>query len=202
MSLYDAGNVPVYLLPKTMYVCADYELTGLNRFEDKIIEIAHLFGDVNGRIIGEWETLVNPGRDTGPVEVHGIPTDMVTGAPSFKEIVLDLAAMLDGKILVSNNNGLDIAALTRQFDESGMLFTPGKPIDITDFATDFKFVDMYAEQIEAAMTRQEVFHRAMPDARLVAELLPLIVEYTQSHPERVLRFEPCRVLERDFSLTL
>ena len=197
MSRYKEGNIPVYLLTEAMYVCADYELTGTNKAFDVIIEYAHLFGDSNGRIMGEYESLVNPGRDTGPVDVHHITNEMVVGAPSFNEIADTLAQMLNGKILVSNNNALDIKALTRQFNSSGMLFNPGRPIDITHFAADSTFIDEYFHEIEDIVSRQTVFHRAMPDARMVAELLPHIVEYIRDHPERVSSFEPCCVLARN-----
>lgn len=58
------------------------------------MEVAIALVDGNGQIQDEFATLINPGRDTGPVFIHGISNDAVRNAPTFAEIVPELLARL------------------------------------------------------------------------------------------------------------
>ena len=51
-------------------------------------------GDLGLQFLDEFATLINPGRDTGPVFIHGISNDAVRNAPTFAEIVSELLARL------------------------------------------------------------------------------------------------------------
>ncbi|MBK9697231.1 MAG: 3'-5' exonuclease [Propionibacteriaceae bacterium] len=64
------------------YTVIDLETTGLSpRQHDRIVEIAAVYVSENGQIEGEWTTLVNPGRDVGPTNLHGIAAKDVLDAP-------------------------------------------------------------------------------------------------------------------------
>ena len=61
-------------------VVIDCETTGLYR-TDRIVEVAVVVLDSNSlEIIDEFDTLVNPERDVGPVDVHGVTASMVEAA--------------------------------------------------------------------------------------------------------------------------
>ena len=45
---------------------------------------------VTFQVVDEYDTLVNPERDVGPVGIHGITASMVEAAPIFQEIAVAL----------------------------------------------------------------------------------------------------------------
>lgn len=97
------------------FAVIDVETTGLmNR--DRIIEVAVSRIDLNGTVLGEFESLVNPGR-TGAttVNIHGITDRELRDAPSFEEISGDLAEILDGAIWAAHNASFDRRFLDLEF---------------------------------------------------------------------------------------
>ena len=81
------------------YAVVDLETTGLRpSWHDRIVEIGIVLLDPDGEQEVTWETLVNPQRDLGPQEVHGIAAADVLAAPTFADVagpVADLRAELD-----------------------------------------------------------------------------------------------------------
>ena len=73
------------------FVVIDCETTGLGR-HDRIVEIAALTLDPKTwEPVDEYDTLINPERDLGPVGLHGITASMVEAAPVFSEVAAALA---------------------------------------------------------------------------------------------------------------
>ena len=58
------------------------------------------------RVDGEWTTLVNPRRDIGRTDIHGIQAGDVAAAPLFEEITPDVAVRLYGPPLRTARNCL------------------------------------------------------------------------------------------------
>lgn len=86
------------------YAVIDVETTGFSPATgDRIVEVAIARVDAHGRIEDEYATLVNPGRDVGPVFVHGISNTEVLDAPRFEEIAGELLARMDGAVVVAHN---------------------------------------------------------------------------------------------------
>lgn len=86
----------------------DVETTGiLPGHYHRIIEIAIVRMDPNGRICDTLETLINPKRDLGPTHIHGIMGADVADAPTFEEIAGDVLAMLKGCVFVAHNAAFD-----------------------------------------------------------------------------------------------
>ena len=53
------------------YAVVDVETTGLRpSWSDRVVEIGVVHLDSAGAVTGEWSTLVNPGRDLGPQQLH------------------------------------------------------------------------------------------------------------------------------------
>ncbi|WP_194202051.1 exonuclease domain-containing protein [Glycomyces albidus] len=101
-----------------MYAVLDVETTGLFN-KDRIVEIAIAHVDEDGRVRERWETLVNPKRDLGPQELHGIRSADVRKAPSFEQIAGDVLALLAGKIPVAHNLAFDGRFLANEFARLG-----------------------------------------------------------------------------------
>lgn len=147
------------------YAVIDCETTGLGQ-HDRIVEIAVVTLDpLTWKPTDEYDTLINPQRDVGPVGVHGITASMVEAAPSFDEVASALSRRLHGTILIAHNLSFDTQMLKYEFQRLGVPFNPGSGL-CTLRAT--------REKLIAACHRfgiaLEVQHRALADARAAAVL--------------------------------
>lgn len=107
------------------YAVIDLETTGFNaRGSDRIVELAVVHVDEFGRITGEWDTLVNPGRDLGPVHIHGIAAAEAMHAPRFAEVADELLRLLQGRSIVAHNAAFDVRFLESEFARSGYELPP------------------------------------------------------------------------------
>jgi DNA polymerase III subunit epsilon len=96
----DAPGLPV----DAPFAVVAVETTGLSPAAgDRIVELAVVRVDASGRVEDEYATLLDPGRDVGPVFVHGISPSEVLGAPTFGDVAGALLARLDGAVVVAHN---------------------------------------------------------------------------------------------------
>ncbi len=109
------------------YAVVDVETTGFSpKHHHRVIEIAVIRLDEAGKITAEFDSLVNPNRDVGPVHVHGIrPRDLIN-APTFEEIAGEVAALLSGAVFVAHNVQFDWRFVCAEFQRFGY-FTPEPP---------------------------------------------------------------------------
>ncbi|MFF7839408.1 DEDDh family exonuclease [Streptomyces ossamyceticus] len=96
------------------YAVVDVETTGLSR-DDRIISAAVYRLDARGEVEDHWYTLVNPERDPGPVWIHGLTSDVLEGAPLFREIAEELSSRLADRVLVAHNAVFDWSMLAREY---------------------------------------------------------------------------------------
>jgi len=93
---------------QTEFAVVDLETTGLfPKRGDKIIEFAAIRLDGSGEIVREYNTLINPNRDLGPVNIHGITAKEIKNAPIFSEVAGDVVSMLSGAVFVAHNASFD-----------------------------------------------------------------------------------------------
>jgi DNA polymerase III epsilon subunit-like protein len=86
------------------FALVDIATTGFSPANgDRIVEIAIALMDADGRIRDEYATIVNPGRDVGPVFLHGISNIEVRDAPSFADIAGEILDRLDGAVVVAHD---------------------------------------------------------------------------------------------------
>lgn len=98
----------------------DIETTGLFPAKhDKIIEIAIINLDSKGNVLSEFETLINPDRDLGPTNIHGISGGMVRNAPRFEDIIGDIFGNLAGNIIVGHNISFDMRFIKYESEKMG-----------------------------------------------------------------------------------
>lgn len=105
----------------TYLAVIDVETTGLNPYRhDRVIELAALVMELDGEIIREFATLVNPERDIGPTSVHGLTASDVTSAPRFAEVAGTLIDALNGCVAVAGHNiRFDYSFLATEFGRLG-----------------------------------------------------------------------------------
>lgn len=92
----------------------DLETTGLDPRTDRVVEVAVVTTDVGGRVIDEWSSLVHPGRDPGPTDVHGITAHDLCTSGSYASVAGELAERLRGSVLVAHNLAFDAAFLAAE----------------------------------------------------------------------------------------
>ena len=146
------------------FAVVDTETTGFSR-HDRIVEFACVTIS-EGRIVDEYESLVQPDRDLGPVHVHGITPTMVESAPPFEAIAADIAARLDGAVLVAHNISFDLRMLGQEVDR-----VRGMRLDVGAGVCTYRLT---GEKLAVAAERAGLAppdHSALTDARVAAELL-------------------------------
>src|SRR4030042_6856342 len=91
------------------FAVIDVETTGLfPRKNDRIVEVAVVTVTGRGEVLGEYATLLNPGRDLGPVDIHGIRGSDVVSAPRFQDVAGDLVDRLSGSVVAGHNLRFDL----------------------------------------------------------------------------------------------
>ena len=91
----------------------DVETTGLDPAGgDKVCEIA-IVKTLNGEIVDQFVTLVNPGMAIPPraVSIHGITDSMVRKAPFFRHIAGEVLDFLKDSVIVAHNAAFDLGFL-------------------------------------------------------------------------------------------
>jgi DNA polymerase-3 subunit epsilon len=102
------------------FATLDFETTGLSGSNDRVIEVAVVRTDSEGNVLREFSSLVNPNRDVGRTDIHGITAGMLTGAPTFNEMLGGLLAILDGAVLVAHNAAFDTRFLRAELIRCGI----------------------------------------------------------------------------------
>jgi len=93
----------------------DVETTGLFPLRhDRVVEVAAIVIEGDGRVLREFVTLVNPARDIGPSSIHGLTAEDILHAPQFGEIAGLLVDTLQGTVAIAGHN----VRFDQQFIES------------------------------------------------------------------------------------
>jgi DNA polymerase-3 subunit epsilon len=174
----DERGVP---LLDTTFVVLDLETTGLRPGEDRITEV----GAVKvrgGDVLGEFQTLVHPGRAVPPAitTVTGISTAMLTGAPPVGAVLPSLLEFLRGAVLVAHNARFDVSFLDAELARSGR---PRLACDVVDTARlGRRLVRDEVRDLRLATlanhfrSRVRPSHRALQDARATVDVLHGLLE--------------------------
>lgn len=153
----------------------DVETTGFSpSHHDRVLEVAAIRFDRNGRILDTFETLVNPDRDPGPTHIHGIRAAHLNGAPPFKNIVGHLTRMAKDSILVAHNWAFDRAFLANEFQRAG-LHWPNVPAICTLWLARCRLPHMVSRRLDAICEVYDIplvdAHSALSDATATGHLL-------------------------------
>ncbi len=154
-------------------VFVDVETTGAHPAYDRITEVGLVEVD-QGRLGGEWSTLLNPGVTIPPAiqSLTGITNDMVALAPRFEEIARDLYRRLEGRLLVAHNARFDYGFLRNEFSRAGLRFT--SRVLCTVKLSRKLYPQETRHNLDALTARHgiacEQRHRALGDARALWQL--------------------------------
>jgi len=105
----------------SQFAVIDVETTGLfPRKHDRIVEVAVVTITGRGEILEQYASLLNPGRDLGPVDIHGIHGSDVASAPRFEDIAGDLVDRLSGCVVAGHNIRFDLDFVAAEFARLGV----------------------------------------------------------------------------------
>lgn len=167
-------------------VALDLETTGLDAERDAIIEIGCV-KLIDGRIVAEWTSLVNPGRPI-PLKITqltGIGDADVADAPNLRLVSHELTHFIGALPIAGHNVGFDLGFLHAHglyhanpaidtFELASLLLPRQERYTLGNLAASF------AIQLPDA-------HRALADARASMSLLLALVDYGSRLPLELLR---------------
>lgn len=102
------------------WALVDVETSGLLARRDRVLSVAVITIGPDGEQTGEFSTLLDPGCDPGPVEVHGLTVERLRGAPTFDQVAGRIGAMLQDRVLVAHNAQFDYDFLAHEFARARM----------------------------------------------------------------------------------
>lgn len=183
------------------YVAFDVETTGFGK-SDRIVEIGFV-AFKNDKVLEEWSTLINPLRDVGKTNIHGITPSMVSTAPLFEDIINDVFRMINGRVIVAHQFSFDARMLIQELIRANtegdigkgfctmiasrrLLAGTGDSLASTCAELGVESVEAHSALGDARMTMQ-IFQHLMQDEQ---DVRPAYVEYQK-------RLNPTRVLVRE-----
>ncbi|WP_420175763.1 DEDD exonuclease domain-containing protein [Luteococcus sp. OSA5] len=168
-------------LPDVTFVVVDLETTGHGP-DSAITEI----GAVKvrgGEVVGEFQTLVNPGTHIPAVVavLTGITNAMVLGQPRIGQVLPSFLEFSRDAVLVAHNAGFDIGFLKRACAEQGTSWPGNAVVDTVALARQVLLRDevpncklgTLAQHFRATT---EPNHRALSDARATVDVLHGLLE--------------------------
>lgn len=194
------------------FAVVDVETTGFSN-KDRVIEVAVVVLDKNLNVVDEYDTLIDPMRDVGPVHIHGVTATMLANAPTFEETATAISDRINGRVIVAHNLSFDQRMVCNEYERLHAVLVPGKGICTLRHT---------GEKLQLACKTYGIqihqHHRALADARVTAELLKRsfddcpevesarVENLTYPHNPRTLRREASgeanqSVLERMISAT-
>jgi DNA polymerase III subunit epsilon len=164
-------------LRTTTFVVVDLETTGGSAGGDAITEVGAV-KVCGGEVLGEFQTLVNPGMAINPFVsvLTGITDSMVCGAPSVAGVVPAFLEFARGSVLVAHNAPFDVGFLKAACAQLAM---PWPGFAVVDTAVLARRVLTRDEVPNCKLATLAPFfhaatmptHRALDDARATVDVL-------------------------------
>ncbi len=167
----------------------DLETTGINRQEDRIVEICIIKVSPNGKeeIL---ESLVNPEVSIPIIatQFHGIKDVDVKEKPTFKELALEILNFIDNCDLCGFNIvGFDLYFLESEFKRAGVNYSAEgrKVIDVMKIYHKLEPRDLNSAHLKYCGKPLENTHRAHSDAKATINVLEAQLEKNNHLPSNV-----------------
>jgi len=171
-------------LGRTPFAVLDLETTGFSPgLGDRVVEIAVVRTTPDGTVLDSWTTLLNPERGVGPTRVHGIRVADVFDAPRFLDVAGDIAARLDGAVVVAHNAHFDLGFLTAEYARLGAT-APAWPALCT-LGLSYRLGRLGGGSLDACLAAEGLTHQdkhsALGDATATAGLLAIYLSRAAEH---------------------
>ncbi len=183
-------------------VVLDFETTGLSPDNgDRAIEIGAV-KLVDGVLVDRFQQLMNPGQRINYfIENYtGITNDMVQGAPSCEEVMLEFASFIEDFNLVAHNSSFDARFLCSELKRVDRVqelpFACSMLISrrVYPYAPNHKLGTLVEYK---HLPNDGTFHRALADAQMTAHLwLNMIHDIEEQHSFTEIPFRVMQQLSR------
>ncbi|WP_296664433.1 DEDD exonuclease domain-containing protein [Demequina sp.] len=177
-SLEDFGEP----LSSTTFVVVDLETTGTSPARAAITEIGAV-KTRGGEVVGEFQTLVDPGGPIPPmiVALTGITDAMVVAAPRIEAVLPAFLEFLGDAVLVAHNAPFDTGFLRAACREHGYRWPGSQVVDTVTLARRATTKEEAPNKKLSTLARVfgtavEPNHRALEDARATSEILHRMLE--------------------------
>jgi DNA polymerase-3 subunit epsilon len=164
-------------LAEVTFVVVDLETTGGSPKDSAITEI----GAVKvrgGQVLGEFQTLVDPGREIPPYisVLTGITSMMVAAAPRIDAVLPAFLEFARGAVLVAHNAPFDLGFLRAACEETGVPWPAFASVDTAVLARRLLTRDEVPNCKLGTLapyfsTSTQPCHRALDDARATVDVL-------------------------------
>lgn len=158
------------------FVAVDVETTGLNVFAgDRVIEIGAVLVQ-EGRIVSEFEQLIHTFRPIGrSARVHGINNQLLLGKPRPEEVFPRFCQWIGRSTLIAHNARFDLAFIRQECSRLGLHFPNRSACTLNLSRRRFPWLPNYrletmARHLLGELPADQTLHRALADARLVAQI--------------------------------
>jgi DNA polymerase-3 subunit epsilon len=157
----------------------DTETTGVKPKKDKIIEIA-AYDPVNQK---EFVSLINPFTPI-PAEasaIHHITDEMVSKAPSFKEVAFDFIDFCHGDVVLiaHNNDNFDQLFLQAEFESAGIPMPSWRYIDTLKWSRKYR-PDLPRHSLQSLRELHQIpannAHRALDDVIILHQVFTQMID--------------------------
>lgn len=173
------------------FAVLDLETTGLfTGYHHRVIEIALVCIDSRGAVEDEYSTLINPERDLGPSDIHGIFGSDLTSAPFFSEVAGDILDRLEGRILTCHNFRFDHDFLSAELRRCDYAMPPIEGLCTMTMARRLHSGKSHRlrDCCEAQGLSHLNEHDALSDARATVHLLLRYLELAKAHNHSLREF--------------
>ncbi|MGE6648973.1 3'-5' exonuclease [Shewanella colwelliana] len=183
-------------------IVLDFETTGLSPQQgDRAIEIGAVKLE-NGIITDRFQQLMNPGfRVTSFIEQYtGISNEMLSQAPNCKTVMADFSDFIGNSSLVAHNASFDQRFLIAELNRLHRPFNTSFACSMLIARRVFPEAANHQLGTLVAHTNIEhdgVFHRALADAEMTAQLwLKILQKLQQQWPALTVSFELMQQLQQ------
>lgn len=162
-------------------VALDTETTSLDVRRGRIIEIGAI-GVANGKLAPDlqFSSLVNPHEAIPPesTAIHGITDEAVKSADGFPDVYRRYRDFAGAHLVLGYALSFDFAMLRREHERAGLAWNPPQFIDVRSLVRSLQpelpndSLETVASWLGIAVADR---HRALPDARLTAEVFLMLL---------------------------
>ena len=169
----------------------DVETTGLFPLRhDRVVEVAAIVIEGDGRIVREFVSLVNPARDIGPSSIHALTAEDILHAPQFGEIAGLLVEALQGTVAIAGHNvRFDQQFMESEFSRIGSPVPQCFTICTMQLAGGGRLSECCGDY---GIPLSGEAHHALADARATARLLSILLPDQPRMVQKLSRLMPIR----------
>lgn len=174
----------------SQFVALDFETTGLDKEQDRIVEVA-LCRYVDGVLESTWTSMLNPEIQVRDfiAKLTGVPVQELETSPKFADKVDEILSFIGDLPLVAHNAPMDMMFLNKELQLCGREPLQNAVFDTLSLSRivwwhtkNHRLENLASELGLSAATA----HRALPDALRCAELFLKAQDNLASMPDSVL----------------